>query len=522
MSQGSQVPSFSQVACIGSGLSAVGLGATLKRWYSLDDIKFFERQSGSGGTWWINTYPGCACDVPGALYSYSFELNPNWTKLMPSNAEIKAYHDGVIAKYGLREKMVFSTEVLRCVWSGESSLWVLFLQDTITGREYIHQCQVLFSAAGQLVEPRPCDIPGHETFRGEIFHSARWNHNVSLQDKNVVVIGNGCTAAQVVPAIVPEVKHLTQIVRSQHWVFESANFSYGKIMQWVFKYIPLVLRLHRLHIFLIAESDFPLFFMTKAAALLRARKRKRVERYMRETAPAKYHDILIPDFDIGCKRRIFDGGYLSSLHHSNLTLTDDKIVEILSDGIKTDKGFVPADVIVLATGFRTNEFLQKMQIVGNDSETVQEHWSKYPGPEAYNCSALGGFPNFFMLLGPNSATGHTSALMAAENSINYALRILKPVFEGKATSVELDSKAEYTYVYKMQDALKMRVWNAGCLSWYSNEKKWNSMSYPWSQAHYWFRSLFPVWSDWKIKVFSKMDTGSRLAVMAKLKQVLRL
>lgn len=111
---------------------------------------------------------------------------------MPSNAEIKAYHDGVIAKYGLREKMVFSTEVLRCVWSGESSLWVLFLQDTTTGREYIHQCQVLFSAAGQLVEPRPCDIPGHETFRGEIFHSARWNHNVSLEDKNVVVIGNGC------------------------------------------------------------------------------------------------------------------------------------------------------------------------------------------------------------------------------------------------------------------------------------------------------------------------------------------
>lgn len=135
---------------------------------------------------------GCACDVPGALYSYSFEPNPNWTKLMPSQAEIKAYQDKIIAKYGLREKTAFSTEVLHCEWSGESSLWTLFLHDTVTGRQYMHQCQVLFSAAGQLVEPRPCDVPGHESFRGEIFHSARWNHDVSLAGKNVVIIGNGC------------------------------------------------------------------------------------------------------------------------------------------------------------------------------------------------------------------------------------------------------------------------------------------------------------------------------------------
>ncbi|KAE8347628.1 hypothetical protein BDV24DRAFT_146455 [Aspergillus arachidicola] len=483
-SKSTDVPTYSQIACVGAGLSAVALGATLQRWYGLEDIQFFERHPTSGGTWYINSYPGergsalshfsiqtntlvgCGCDVPSALYSFSFAPNPNWTKLMPSNKEIKEYIDDVVKTYKLLPKMSFGTEVVRTVWREDANRWLLYLRELKTGREYTHECQILFAATGQLVEPRPCEIPGASDFRGSIFHSARWDHSVDLNGKNVVVIGNGCTAAQIVPALAKsgQVKSLTQIVRTKHWIFPAPNFTYPKLLQWIFRYVPLAMRLHRLHIFLVAENDFRLFPMTKGAARLREKRRKQVEKYMREASPRKYHDLLIPDFDVGCKRRIFDPGYLESLHLDNVLLTDAKTERITEEGIETDKGFIPADVIVLATGFQTNKFIPYMDVVGRNSETVSEHWGRYGGPAAYNCSALNGFPNFFILLGPNAATGHTSAMMAAENSINYALRILKPVLDGDAASVEVTAKAEYDYAYWVQDALSKRVWNAGCVS----------------------------------------------------------
>ncbi|GAM34982.1 hypothetical protein TCE0_015r02921 [Talaromyces pinophilus] len=502
-SPSTEVPvTYSQIACVGAGLSAVALGATLQRWYGLEDIVFFERHPTTGGTWYINTYPGCGCDVPSALYSFSFAQNPGWTKLMPSNKEIKAYVDDVVKTYNLLPKMTFGTEVVRSVWRHEVNRWLLHLRDLKTGVEYYHECQILFAATGQLVEPRPCEIPGASDFAGSIFHSARWDHSVDLKGKNVVVIGNGCTAAQIVPALIKDggVKSLTQVIRTKHWIFPAPNFTYPKVLQWIFRYVPLTLRLHRLHIFLVAENDFRLFPMTKSAARLREKRRKTVEAYMRQASPKKYHDLLVPDFDVGCKRRIFDPGYLESLHDDRLLLTDAKTQKITAEGIETDKGFIPADVIVLATGFQTNKFIPYMDVVGRRGENVDQHWSQYGGPSAYNCSVLNGFPNFFMLLGPNAATGHTSAMMAAENSINYALRVLKPVLDGDAAFVEITAKAEHDYVYWVQDALRKCVWNAGCLSWYLNDKSWNSMSYPWTQGHYWWRSLFPTWSDWYIKV----------------------
>ncbi|KAL4894874.1 putative monooxygenase [Aspergillus ambiguus] len=496
------IPSYSQIACIGTGLSSIALGATLKRWYGLEDIRFFERNSDCGGTWYINSYPGCACDVPSALYSFSWHLNPKWTKLMPSNKEIKAYQDEVIETYGLKHKMTFSVEVKECIWRDDVSLWRLSFIDLRTGETLYHECQILFAATGPLVQPRPCDIPEAETFEGAIFHSARWRDDISLEGKKVVVLGNGCTAAQIVPEIVDKTESLHQIIRSKHWIFPAANFIYPRFLRWIFQYIPLAMKLHRLHIFLMAENDFRLFPMTKAAAKRREARKQLTEKYMRERAPEKYHDLLIPDFDVGCKRRIFDPGYLKSLHNDKLVLTDANITKIVPKGLETTEGFIPADVIVLATGFQTNKYTPYMQVHGKNG-TLEDHWKQYDGPGAYNCTAMSGFPNYFLLLGPNSATGHTSALMAAENSVNYALRILKPVLDGKATCVELKQEAENKYVLDVQNALRQTVWNAGCASWYVNSKGWNSMAYPWSQAHYWYRSLFPIWSDWKIKKSKK-------------------
>lgn len=224
---------------------------------------------------------------------------------------------------------------------------------------------------------------------------------------------------------------------------------------------------------------------------------------MRSTAPAKYHDMLIPDFEIGCTRRILDSGYLRSLHSENLKLTNESMLEIVPEGVRTKSGVIQADVIVLANGCTTNKFLQNMEIIGK-AGSLTKHWDEFGGAEAYNCSALSGFPNFFILLGPNAATGHTSVIMAAENSVNYALRIIQPVLSKKAGVVELTRQAEQTYVDRIQADLSKTVWNSGCQSWYvrpteKGGKSWNAMSYPYSQAHYWYRSVFATWSDWTIQ-----------------------
>ena len=451
----------------------------------------------------VNRCIGAACDVPSALYSLSYEQNTEWSRILPTTDEIEAYLQRVTQKYDLLSKMTFGVEVTECRWVEAQNRWRLTIRDDRHNKILLHEASILFSASGQLVYPLDLDVPGVETFKGDIFHSARWRKDVSLDGKDVVIFGNGCTATQIVPAIVKKTKTLTQIVRSKHWVFPPIDFPYPGWLKWAFKHVPFILRLHRFHIFLQAESQFKLFPLTEKAGRLRAAMRVQVERYMRKTAPEKYHDILIPDFDVGCKRRIFDSGYLKSLHASNLVLTNKKAIEIVPDGVRTEEKTIKADVIILANGFRTNDFVSPSKVIGRNGELLTEHWEKAGGPEAYNCSVMSGFPNFFLLLGPNAATGHTSAIMASENSINYALRILKPVITGKAATVEIKADAEVAYTNKMQDDLSKTVWNSGCQSWYVKEdqgQRWNAMSYPYSQAHFWYRSVFPTWKDWKIKV----------------------
>ena len=443
--------------------------------------------------------------MPSALYSLSYEPNTDWSRVLPTNAEIERYLLKVAKKYDLLTKMSFSTDVKECQWDADRCRWRILVRDLANGLDLIHECTILFSAAGQLVYPRDLGIPGQETFSGDIFHSARWHRQVTLDDKDVVVIGNGCTATQIVPSIVSRVKSLTQVVRSKHWVFPPIDQPYPSWLRWVFRNVPFALRLHRLQIFLMAEREFPTFPNTPAAAALRAKRRVAVERYMRQTAPAKYHDLLIPDFEVGCKRRIFDTGYLASLHAPKVTLTDAKILSIVPEGLQTTDGIIKADIIILANGFKTNEFISPMVVKGVENETLTEHWAKAGGPEAYNCSVLHGFPNFFMLLGPNAATGHTSAVMASENMVNYALRVAAPVLQGLASTVEIHNSAEQEYSRNVQSALQNTVWNTGCQSWYVKKDDetgapWNAMSYPWSQAHFWYRSLFPIWQDWKIAV----------------------
>ncbi|KAJ8122672.1 hypothetical protein ONZ43_g1187 [Nemania bipapillata] len=413
--------------------------------------------------------------------------------------------------------MTFGVNVEACEWVEERSAWRLRLRHYSTDEILYHESQFLFSGSGQLVTPREIDIPGVDTFKGPIFHSARWRADVDLSGKKVVVIGNGCTAAQIVPNIVKKTAHTTQIVRSRHWVMPPIDMPIPPWARYLLRWIPCAMQLFRFAVFLIAESELRGLPMTKAAARYRQQRRVVSETYMRKTAPEKYHDILIPDFEVGCKRRIFDSGYLDSLHEENLTLTNSSALEIVPEGIRTKEGIIPADVIVLANGFVTNHFLDQMDIRGRAGKTVSKHWGEMGGPTAYNSSVLSGFPNFFILLGPNAATGHTSAIMAAENSINFAMRVIKPILDGKASVVDLKQEAEDEYTARIQSALDKTVWNSGCASWYIQDngtgRKWNAMSYPWSQSYFWFRSRFPTWKDWRYYGEMNPQKSSRVQIL---------
>ncbi|KAF8251677.1 monooxygenase [Wilcoxina mikolae CBS 423.85] len=502
MSTSQPSPRFSStIVCIGAGMSGIALGAHLKLSYGFTDVHFYEREASIGGTWWLNTYPGCACDVPSALYSFSFAQNKEWTKLYPSSREIKAYADKVAADYDIPVRTTFRTEVVRVEWIDEKSRWLVYLRNWDSGDEYTHDCKVLFNAGGLLVDPNIPQYPGQERFEGVTMHSARWGHSVSLEGKKVAVIGNGSTAAQIVPAIAPQVASMVQFIRSKHWIQPSVRLPYTPSVRWFLKNIPFAQALHRFVIFLGAEADYPLQNQNAYSDWRRGAKMKVVENYMRKKAPAEYHNLLIPDFPISCKRRIHDpeNSYLGCLGRHNVTLTDSPILELTPTAIRTTTKDYPIDVIIYATGFRTNAEFLGMEVVGREGTTLHEHWKSFGGAGSYNSMANHYFPNYFMILGPNSATGHTSALMASENTILYALKVLKPVLEGYASSVEPKREAERRYIERVQDALKDTVFNAGCTTWYKNkETGWNASIYPWSQFQFYFMCLFVNEADWNI------------------------
>lgn len=341
---------------------------------------------------------GCACDIPSALYSFSFEPKADWTRVLPSNEELWLYIKGVAEKYDLLTKTSFGSTVERCEWIQDTNRWRLHVRHE-AGQLFNHECQFLFSGSGILVHPRKLDVPGAETFKGPIFHSSQWRKDVDLTDKNVVLFGNGCTGAQIVPAIVKSTKHLTQIVRSKHWIFPPIDGLNSRLITLVNKLIPGSMLLQRFAVFLVAENSLRGFAMTKAGTRFRKKKQAKAEKYMRSTAPGKYHDILIPDFEVGCKRRIFDSGYLESLHEPNLLLTDEPVLEIVPEGVRTKDRVIKADVIVLANGFDTNNPLAGVEIVGRDGVEIRQHWDSFGGSEAYQCSVLNEFPNFFLILG---------------------------------------------------------------------------------------------------------------------------
>ncbi|CUS10077.1 unnamed protein product [Tuber aestivum] len=528
-------PKYTDVVCIGAGLSGIAVGARLKTHYPHASAHFYDRNTDLGGTWHVNTYPGAACDVPSALYSFSFAMNAAWSCVTPSQVEIKEYVLRVAREYGIPERTTLGAEVLGCEWVDGRGVWKVRVRRKGEGEEkgeWEHECRVLFSAVGGLVHPNVPEVDGMGEFRGRVCHSAEWDRGIELKGKDVVVVGNGCrspplyllstptdrlplgSAAQIVPAVAEVAASVTQIIRSSHWLVKAPKINYTSWIQWIFRNIPLANRLHRFLIFLLIEESFRLFGSSESSKRYRARRRPVLEKYMREASPEEYHGILIPDYEVGCKRRVLDDGYLKSLHDPHVALVKSAITRITPTGIQTSAGsHHKAQVIIFATGFRTGYF--PLPIIGKHGVSITDHFAELGGPGAYKTTAIHGFPNFFMLLGPNAATGHTSALMAIENTVEYALRVLRPVLgrRGRTVAVEVRQEKEKEWVLNAQSELARMVWGSGCRTWYNTESGWNAMTYPWSQAHFWWHSLWVSWDDWIVAYDEKPTLPSTKSLL---------
>ncbi|KAF8505034.1 4-hydroxyacetophenone monooxygenase [Hysterangium stoloniferum] len=473
---------YNQILCVGLGFSGVCLGAQLRRKLGFTDIHFYDRDVTHSGTWHANQYPGCASDVPAIAYSFSFELNPNWSRLFPGQEEIHNYINGVVDKYQLRRHMTFQTECESATWHSDRQRWTVHLKDIVTGERYTHECKILFSAVGGLVTPKYPDIPGQDVFGGPIFHTARWRSDVDLKNKDIVVIGNGCSGTQVVPHLVPLAKTLTQFINTPHWLIYKSNPE--------------------------MKLSWKLFILDEEGAAARRQAEENSKEFIFKTAPEKFHDILIPKWEFGCKRRIWDtdGSYLKSLCAPNVHLTKDPIIEILPHAVRTATKTYPVDVIICATGFDLKDSIGPIKIYGREGRLLNDHWQNVGGPSAYNGMAVHGFPNFIMLFGPNTATGHTSVVSAIENTVNCALKLVKPVIRGEVSEFEVTEEAESKYTRDVQAATKETVWTK-CRSYYIADGGWNGALYPWSQYHFWWRMTFPTWSDWSFKLFNRTISG---------------
>ncbi|GME25485.1 flavin-binding monooxygenase [Neofusicoccum parvum] len=516
------------VLIVGAGESGIAAACRLREELGgFDQFRLVERQSGVGGTWWINRYPGVACDVPAVFYSFSFAPNPRWTTFFPPGREIVGYLQDVCKRYRIEDKVQLNTDVKACRWDEGEKVWVVEMWHMVPGvgdlsvkereklmaekgegavyvAKEVVKAKVVLSAVGGLVEPRgwPDEVPGREKFQGKVFHSARWEQDVDLKGKDVVVMGTGCSAAQFVPQLAEKygAKSVTQVMRSPPWVVPrqappGGDEWWKKWSSTLMTYVPGLSRSLRTLIATNAEYDFRLFKNGEWNERERKKTEAKLLAHMKKTVPEKYHEILTPDYGVGCKRRIFDATWFPGLHDPRIELTTQPLTAVHENSVTLGPGrtypkekegeqkperTVPADVIVLANGFDVTKWLHPLNVTGRDGQDLVEVMEQRGGPQVYQGTAMDGFPNFFVIFGPNTATGHSSVILATENMVNYALKFVKPVIQGDVETVEVKKEAEVAYTTAIQRDLKDTVWSSGgCNSWYFDKKTgWNSTVLP--------------------------------------------
>jgi cation diffusion facilitator CzcD-associated flavoprotein CzcO len=467
------------IAIIGAGFAGIGAAIQLIK-AGIHSFTIFERAGEIGGTWRDNTYPGCACDVQSHVYSLSFEQNHEWSRRYATSWEIQQYLLGVVDKWNLREHMRLNTEIVEARFEDEPGTWNL-----TTDQGDVFTARVVLAGVGGLVDPSYPNIKGMDTFEGDMFHTARWNHDVDLANKRVGLIGTGASAVQVVPSIAPTVAKLSVFQRTAAWVIPKFDRVYDKRGKRLMMRFPFLLRVSRFIKYWISELLGPLVFLD-SRILSAIGTRLSMWNLRRQVADPRLRERLTPNFQFGCKRVLVSDDYWASFERENVDLVTESVAAIRPEGIETTDGTLHiCDVIVLATGYLLGLATAPFRVVGRNGRTLDDAWKD--GAVAYKGMTVAGFPNWFIMMGPNTGPGHTSVLVYTEAQIAHALQAIKKIMSDDLKYMDIRQDVQDRYNDGIQKRMKHMVWG-GCKSWYLDEDGSNHSLYPGFAAEYVLRT----------------------------------
>ncbi len=464
-----------RIAIVGSGFAGLGMAISLRR-RGMNDFVVLERAGSVGGTWRDNTYPGCACDVPSHLYSLSFALNPDWSRAFSAQPEIHRYLEDTARRSGVHEQIRFDTELTDARWDESDGLWQL----QTTGGPL--RAQVLIAAIGGLIEPRLPAVPGIEDFEGEIFHSARWNHDYDLGGKRVAAVGTGASAIQFVPQIQSEVGELHLFQRTPAWIAPRNDRPIGSFERRLYRRFPRLQRLARAGQFWSREA-LVLGFV-KRPSLMKVIQRAAEAHLRRQVPDPGLRRKLTPDYTIGCKRILISNDFYPALAKENVEVHAEGLAEVRGSTVIGSNGTErEVDAIILGTGFHVTDFPGMKVVHGREGRNLAELWNG--SPRAHRCTTVSGFPNLFVLGGPNVGTGHTSAVEMFEHQFAYVLDGLETMEREQLACVDALPEVQARFVAEVDRKMAGTVWmNGGCQSWYVDRHGRNSTLWPdWAFEH---------------------------------------
>jgi cation diffusion facilitator CzcD-associated flavoprotein CzcO len=459
-----------RVAIVGAGFG--GLGAAIRlRAAGIEDVVVLERRDDVGGTWWDNTYPGCACDVPAHLYSFSFAQNPEWSRMFAPQPEILSYLQRVAREHGVLPQIRFGTAMRSARWDEAEQRWQI---ETAAGS---FAARVLVTAAGPLSEPSRPDIAGLDRFEGPIFHSAEWDHDHDLRDRRVAVVGTGASSAQFIPHVQPLASHLTVFQRTPAWVFPRLDFPHPLALRRIFRRFPRLQRGVRAFVYYFAETL--VYGLTKNPNALKPNEAIARWNLHRAIKDPELREKLTPDYRIGCKRIIFANDYFPALAQPNVDLVTAGIREVVPDGVVTEDGVHhPADTIILGTGFKVFAPPVIEGIVGRDGRSLGEVWRER-GAQAYRGTVVAGFPNHFLIIGPNTGLGNNSMINIIEGQLDLVVDAIATMERERLASIDVRREAQDEHNAMLQRRMEGTVWTAGgCKSWYLGKDGVNRTLWP--------------------------------------------
>ena len=472
-----------RLAIIGSGFGGLGAGVMALE-QGIDSFVILERASAIGGTWRDNTYPGCACDIPSNLYSFSFAQNPEWSRSYPLQPEIREYLERITDHFGLRSRLRFRFDVESIQWNDDVEQWEIVSRsgDRITA-------DAVICATGPLSRPTIPEIPGIERFVGPVFHSAAWRHDVDLDGSRVGVVGTGASAIQLVPEIVDRVVHLDVFQRTPPWVLPRDDRPTPEWRRTLYRRVPFMQRLHRWRVYLRQE-------LLAVAFLGHGRMAKemtqRIKDETRTLIDESFSDPsvaveLIPDYVPGCKRLLISNDWYPAIAKPNVSIRTSGIRSIDETGVFTDDGTHHAlDVLIMATGFSVRSFPSPLRIIGRDGVDLRDHWND--GASTDLGLTVSGYPNLWFLAGPGTGLGHNSIVFMIEVQLQQIARALRHLDRSGDDILELRGEVEVASYDEMQRRIAGTVWSSGCSSWYLSDDGRVDTIWPGTTTEYWWRA----------------------------------